>query len=96
MTDKSYYKIAEEEFESGNIMDELMLKARSVSGGDQEKSKWSYIDLRAKEIEENQNSKILHNGNKSNLIKFFFILLFFPITFPYYALKLFFKYDMGE
>ena len=94
MTDKSYYKIAEEEFESGKIIDDLMLKARSLSSGDQEKSKWIYIDLRAKDIEENNNSKLLHNENKPNLIKIFLILLFFPITFPYYVIKYVMKHDL--
>ena len=37
-----------------------MLKARSLSSGDQEKSKWIYIDLRAKDIEENNNKKIFY------------------------------------
>ena len=96
MTDKSYYKIAEEEFESGKIIDDLMLKARSLSSGDQEKSKWTYIDLRAKEIEEKNNSKLLHDENKLNTFKIFFILLFFPITFPYYVIKFVMKHDLTD
>ena len=88
MTDRKYYKSAKEEYDSGKVVDELMTKSLAISEGDTERAKWNYIEQRAKEIEK--------DGSNINFIKLFFILLFFPLTIPYYLIKLVIKHDLVD
>ena len=86
MTDSKSYKSAKEEYDSGKVVVELMTKSIAISEGDTERAKWNYIEQRAKEID----------GSKINFIKLFFILLFFPLTIPYYLIKLVIKHDLVD
>ena len=88
MKDSKSYKSAKEEYDSGKVVVELMTKSLAISEGDPKKAKWNYIEQRAKEIEK--------DGSNINFIKLFFILLFFPLTIPYYVIKLFIKHYLVD
>ena len=76
--------------------DVFMSKSLSLSGGDEEKAKWKYIELRAERISEDSNVNVKEEEEKkkeeeekkgTSGWKIFFIILFFPITIPYYLIK---------
>jgi len=135
---EKFYKQATEEYNSDVIDDSIMSKSLSLSGGDEEKAKWKYIELRAerlsedssinvKEEEEEESSPIKsflsifsddedkkkkeeeeekkkkeeeekkkeeeekkkeeEEKKGTSGWKIFFIIIFFPITIPYYLIK---------
>ena len=55
MSDKKYYEIAERELKDNIIDKALWSKASTLSKGDEEKTKYQYIQLRVDEIKEKTN-----------------------------------------
>ena len=93
---EKYFHQATDEYDSNELDDSIMSKALSLSGGDEEKAKWKYIELRAERISEDSNVNVKKEEEKkkeeeekkgTSGWKIFFIILFFPITIPYYLIK---------
>ena len=94
---EKYFNQATEEYDSDVIDDSIMSKSLSLSGGDEEKAKWKYIELRAERLSEDSNVNVKEEEEEKKKEeeekkgtsgwKIFFIILFFPITIPYYLIK---------
>ena len=55
---EKFYKQSTEEYNSNELEDSIMSKSLSLSGGDEEKAKWKYIELRAERLSEDSNVNV--------------------------------------
>ena len=71
---EKYFNQATEEYNSDVIDDSIMSKSLSLSGGDEEKDKWKYIELRAERISGHAEINVTDDDERkvSKPIKSFF------------------------
>jgi hypothetical protein len=55
---EKFYKQSTEEYNSNELEDSIMSKSLSLSGGDEEKAKWKYIELRSERLSEDSNVNV--------------------------------------
>ena len=55
---EKYFHQATDEYDSNELDESIMSKALSLSGGDEEKAKWKYIELRAERLSEDSNVNV--------------------------------------
>ena len=55
---EKYFHQSTKEYDSNVIDDSIMSKFLSLSGGDEEKDKWKYIELRAERLSEDSNVNV--------------------------------------
>ena len=63
---EKYFNQATEEYDSDVIDDSIMSKSLSLSGGDEEKAKWKYIELRAERLSEDSSINVKEEEEESS------------------------------
>ena len=64
---EKYFHQSTKEYDSNVIDDSIMSKSLSLSGGDEEKAKWKYIELRAERLSEDSSINISHKDGHLNI-----------------------------
>ena len=63
---EKYFDQATKEYDSNVIDDSIMSKSLSLSGGDEEKAKWKYIELRAERLSEDSSINVKEEEEKGS------------------------------